>query len=273
MAIPNEYWDFVDNIGGMKGSEKSVLNFLCRKANPKKNYSSWRSVSEMARILCVSERSVKNATKALSDMGLITKQLRKDSSSIYALNLERISQLGGGNICPHKENDVTASTTEEPQHEICKGSICPPYRQYLPDGGAVFAYKNANENVIENVKCTGVHEQVTHCANLSEEILLFWKVIHDHVKETYQADNLPSQPSLEDIEAIEWASGEILLDGDGVNSTNCRMLCFFVDKELGMPRSVLNPIVRLRSAYDAHEWPEMRFGEQFWLFLEDYNPD
>ncbi|EKO3488615.1 helix-turn-helix domain-containing protein [Vibrio fluvialis] len=272
MAIPNEYWDLVDNIGGMKGSEKSVLNFLCRKANPKKNYSSWRSVSEMARILCVSERSVKNATKALSDMGLITKQLRKDSSSIYALNLERISQLGRGNLCPHKEDDVTVNTTEEPQHEICKGSICPPYRQYLPDGGAVFAYKNANENVIENVNTggTGVRKKVTH-ENLSDEIIAFWKAIRTHVRDLYQVERFPSRPSQEDIDAMEWAIDEML--PNGVSDNDCRLLCIYVDDELGEPHSVLNPIVRLRLAYGAHEWPEMRFGEKFWQYMEDYNRD
>lgn len=274
MTIPNVYWDLVDNISGMKGAEKALLVFLCRKANSKENYSSWYSVSEMARMLCISERSVKNATKVLSDMGLITKQRTRDSSSIYTLNLERISQLGRDNICLYQNEEDAAKPTENPQQEIGKGSICPSEGQYLPEGGAVFAYKDVNENVIENVirdtGVTGVHEQVTHCTNLSDEILSFWRVIHAHVKDIYQANHLPSQPSQKDVEAMEWAIGEMLLDGDGVNDNNCRMLCFFVDKELGKPHSVLNPIVRLRDAYDEHEWPEERFGEQFWQFLEDY---
>lgn len=273
MSISTEYWTLVDNISGMKGTEKALLVFLCRKANPKQYYSSWYSVSEMARMLCISERSVKNATKVLSDMRLITKQRTRDSSSIYTLNLERISQLGRASICLYQNEEEAVKPTENSQQEIGKGSICPSEGQYLPEGGAVFAYKEVNERVIERVKytgVTGVHEQVMHCKNLSDEILSFWRVIHDHVKEIYQANNLPSQPSSEDIEAMQWAIGEMLLDGDGVNANNCRMLCFFVDKELGESHGVLNPIVRLRLAYDAHEWPEMRFSEKFWLFIEDY---
>lgn len=264
MTIPNEYWDLVDNIISMKGTEKFVLNFLCRKANPKENYSSWYSVKEMARILCISERSVKSATKALSGMGVITKRLRKDSSSVYTLNLERISQLGRSAILIQEE---AAKTTENGQFEIGRGSMCPPYRQYVPPVGEICAYKNVNENVNENVRSTGVHEQVTHHANFPPEISLFWNVIHDHVREAYQAANLPSQPSSKDIESIEWAIGEMPIS---VNHNNCRMLCYFIDKELGEHRSVLNPIVRLRDAYHAHEWPEMRFSEQFGQFLEDY---
>lgn len=270
MTIPSVYWDFVDNIAGMKGAEKALLVFLCRKANSKENYSSWYSVSEMARMLCISERSVKNATKVLSDMGLITKQRTRDSSSIYTLNLERISQLGRGSICLYQKEDEAAILTDKLQQEIGKGSICPSYGQYLPEGGAVFAYKDVNENVIENeIRSTGVQEQVTHCENLSQDVNSFWRVIHTHVKEVYQVDNLPLQPSLEDVESIEWAIGEMLLDK--VNDKDCRLLCFFVDEDLGEPYSVLNPIVRLRLAYSGHEWPEVRFGERFRQYLEEYD--
>ncbi len=267
MAIPNEYWDFVDNISGMKGSEKSVLNFLCRKANPKQNYSSWYSVSEMARICCLSEMSIKNATKTLSGMGLISKQLRRDSSSIYTLNLERIAQLGRNNICLYQKEDKEAKPTENLQQDIGGDNNCLSYRQILPEGETNTVYKNVNENVNENVRAGG-KEQVTHCKNISDEILSFWKVIHAHVKEVYQADNLPSQPSPKDVDAIEWAINEMLFNN--VNDNNSRVLCFFVDKELGMPHRVLNPILRLRDAFGEHEWPEARFQEQFWQFLEDY---
>ncbi|ELV8682586.1 helix-turn-helix domain-containing protein [Vibrio fluvialis] len=269
MSIPKEYWDWVDNIGGMKGSEKLVLYFLCRKANKNKNYSSWYSVSEMARILCISERSVKNATKALSNMGLITKQSRKDSSSIYTVNLGRIVELGKGNICPYVEDNETANQKELSKTDDCKGSICPTYGQHLPEGGAIFAYKNVIENVIENVITgeTGVRKKVTH-ENLSDEIIAFWKAIRAHVRDVYQVERFPSRPSQEDIDAMEWAIDEML--PNGVNGIDCRLLCFYVDGELGEPHSVLNPIVRLRLAYDAHEWPEMRFGEKFWQYMEDY---
>ncbi|WPK51683.1 helix-turn-helix domain-containing protein [Vibrio fluvialis] len=265
MSIPKEYWDWVDNIGGMKGSEKLVLYFLCRKANKNKNYSSWYSVSEMARILCISERSVKNATKALSNMGLITKQSRKDSSSIYTVNLGRIVELGKGNICPYVEDNETANQKELSKTDDCKGSICPTYGQHLPEGGAIFAYKNVIENVITGE--TGVRKKVTH-ENLSDEIIAFWKAIRAHVRDVYQVERFPSRPSQEDIDAMEWAIDEML--PNGVNDIDCRLLCFYVDGELGEPHSVLNPIVRLRLAYDAHEWPEMRFGEKFWQYIEDY---
>ncbi len=271
MSIPNEYWDCVDNIACMKGSEKLVLFFLCRKANPKKNYSSWRSVPEMARILCISERTVKNATKALSEMGLITKQLRKDSSNIYTINLERISELGRGNICPHQNEDEADKPTESPLLEVGRGNIYPQYRQYLPLGGAIFAYKNVNENVIENVNTggeSGVRKQVTHCNDFSQDINLFWKAIRTHVKDVYQIKKFPLRPSQEDIEAMEWAIGEML--PNGVSDDDCRLLCFYVDNELGKPQSVLNPIVRLRLAYDAHEWSDRRFSEQCWQYIEDH---
>ncbi|MBL4293887.1 helix-turn-helix domain-containing protein [Vibrio fluvialis] len=269
MSIPKEYWDWVDNIGGMKGSEKLVLYFLCRKANKNKNYSSWYSVSEMARILCISERSVKNATKALSNMGLITKQSRKDSSSIYTVNLGRIVELGKGNICPYVEDNETANQKELSKTDDCKGIICPAYGQHLPEGGAIFAYKNVIENVIENVNTgeTGGRKKVTP-ENLSDEIIAFWKAIRAHVRDVYQVERFPSRPSQEDIDAMEWAIDEML--PNGVNDNDCRLLCFYVDDELGEPHSVLNPIVRLRLAYDAHEWPEMRFGEKFWQYMEDY---
>jgi len=270
MSIPNEYWDFVDNIGGMKGTEKHVLTFLCRKANSKGNYSSWYSVSEMARILCISVASVKNATKALSDMGLITKRLRRDSSSIYTLNLERISQLGRANIYPYQNEDEADNPTDKPKQEIGRANNYPPYSQILAGGELNNSYKDVNEYVIENViRSTGVHEQVTHCENFSQDMNSFWSVIHTHVKEVYQVDNLPLQPSSEDVEAIEWAIGEMLLDK--VNDKDCRLLCFFVDEDLGEPYSVLNPIVRLRLAYCGHEWPEVRFGERFRQYLEEYH--
>lgn len=272
MSIPKEYWDWVDNIGGMKGSEKLVLYFLCRKANKNKNYSSWYSVSEMARICCLSEMSIKNATKKLACMGLITKQMRKDSSSIYTVNLERIVELGEDTICPYSDSDESSNPIDKKDTDIGEDKYCPPCRQILSEGETNIVYKNVNENVIENVirdtGVTGVHEQVTHCTNLSDEILSFWRVIHDHVKEIYQANHLPLQPSLEDIEAMEWAIGEML--PNGVNDDDCRLLCFFVDNELGEPQSVLNPIVRLRLAYDAHEWPEMRFSEPCWQYIEDH---
>lgn len=269
MTIPNVYWDFVDNIAGMKGAEKALLVFLCRKANSKENYSSWYSVSEMARMLCISERSVKNATKVLSDLGLITKRRTRDSSSIYTLSLERISQLGRGSICLYQKEDEVAIPTDKPQQEIGKGSICPSDGQYLPEVGAVFAYKNVNENVIENeIRSTGVQEQVPHCENCSQDVNLFWRVIHTHVKEVYQVYNLPLQPSSEDVKAIEWAIGEMLLDI--VSDKDCRLLCFFVDEDLGSPHSVLNPIVRLRLAYCGHEWPEVRFRERFKQYLEEH---
>ncbi|MBY7855447.1 helix-turn-helix domain-containing protein [Vibrio fluvialis] len=269
MSIPNEYWDWVDNIASMKGSEKLVLYFLCRKANSKKNYSSWYSVAEMARILCISERSVKNATKALSNMGLIGKQRTWDSSSIYILNLDRIAELGRGNICPYVEDNETANQKELSKTDDCKGSICPTYGQHLPEGGAIFAYKNVIENVIENVNTgeAGVRKKVTH-ENLSDEIIAFWKAIRAHVRDVYQVGRFPSRPSQEDIEAMEWAIDEML--PNGVSDNDCRLLCIYVDDELGEPHSVLNPIVRLRLAYDAHEWPEMRFGEKFWQYMEDY---
>lgn len=269
MTIPNNYWDLVDNIRNMKGSEKFVLNFLCRKANPKQNYSSWYSVAEMARICCLSEMSIKNATKKLSNMGLITKQLRKDSSSIYTLNLERIAQLGRDNICLYQKEDESVQPTESPKQDIGGDNNYPPYRQILSEAGTNTVYKNVIENVIENVKYSGVRKQVTHCENLPQEIYLFWKVIHEHVREIYQVDNLPTQPSSEDVESIKWAIGEML--GGYLNDNDCRMLCFFVDKELGEPISVLNPIVRLRYTYHAHEWPEMRFSEQFGQYLETIN--
>ncbi|EPZ5901551.1 helix-turn-helix domain-containing protein [Vibrio fluvialis] len=271
MSIPNAYWDLVDNIGGMKGAEKALLVFLCRKANSKENYSSWYSVSEMARMLCISERSVKNATKVLSDMGLITKQRTWDSSSIYTLNLERISQLGRDNICLYQNEEEAAKPTENPQQEIGKGSICLRVGQYLPEGGAVFAYKNVIEDVIENVntgETSGVHDKVTHCNDFSLDLNLFWKAIRTHVRDVYQVERFPSRPSQEDVDAMEWAIGEML--PNGVNDDDCRLLCFFVDNELGEPQSVLNPIVRLRLAYDAHEWPEMRFSEPCWQYIEDH---
>lgn len=268
MSIPNKYWDLVDNIGNMKGSEKFVLNFLCRKANPQKNYSSWYSVSEMARICCLSEMSIKNATKKLSDMRLITKQLRKDSSSIYTVNLGRIVELGEDNICPHKNNDESSNPTETQEQDISKDNNCPPCRQILSEGETVFVYKNVNEDVIENVIYTGVRKQVTHHNVFSQEINLFWKAIRTHVKDIYQVDKLPRQPSQEDVDAMEWAIDEML--PNGVNTNDCRMLCFYVDNELGAPHSVFNPIVRLRLAYDEHEWPEMRFSEQYWQYIEDY---
>ncbi len=271
MSIPNEYWDWVDNIACMKGSEKLVLYFLCRKANSKKNYSSWYSVAEMARILCISERSVKNATKALFNMGLITKQRTWDSSSIYILNLDRIAELGKGNICPYVEDNEAANQKELSKTDDSKGSICPTYGQHLPEGGAIFAYKNVIEDVIENVNTggeSGVHDKVTHCNDFSLDLNLFWKAIRTHVKDVYQVERFPSRPSQEDIDAMEWAIDEML--PNGVSDDDCRLLCFYVDKELGESQGILNPIVRLRLAYGAHEWPEMRFSEQCWQYIEDH---
>lgn len=269
MSIPNPYWDLVDDIGNMKGSEKLVLYFLCRKANPKKNYSSWYSVSEMARILCISVASVKNATKALSDMGLITKQRTKDSSSIYTVNLGRISQLGRANNYPYQNKDEADNPAENPQQEISRANNYPTLSQILAEGGLNNSYKNVIEDVMENVSTgSGVRKQVTHCNNLSQEVNLFWKVIRTYSRETYQVEKLPAQPSQEDIDAMEWAIAEML--PNGVSDNDCRLLCSYVDKELGVPQSVLNPIVRLRLAYDAHEWPEMRFSEQCWQYIEDH---
>ncbi|GAA5647884.1 hypothetical protein [Vibrio proteolyticus] len=268
MSIPNEYWDLVDNISGMKGTEKHVLTFLCRKANPKQNYSSWYSVSEMARINCISVASVKNATKALSDMGLITKKRIKDSSSIYTLNLERISQLGRDNICLNQKEEETANPTENPKQDVGRANNYPSFSQILAEGELNNSYKNVNEDV--NTGGTGVRKKVTH-ENLSDEIIAFWKAIRIHVRDLYQVERFPSRPSQEDIDAMEWAIDEML--PNGVSDNDCRLLCIYVDDELGEPHSVLNPIVRLRLAYGAHEWPEMRFGEKFWQYMEDYNPD
>ncbi|WP_332400352.1 helix-turn-helix domain-containing protein [Vibrio metschnikovii] len=269
MSIPNSHWDLVDNIGHMKGSEKFVLNFLCRKANPKKNYSSWYSVSEMARICCLSEMSIKNATKKLSGMGLITKQLRKDSSSIYTVNLERIAELGKDNICLHNGEEESANPAEMQKNDISKDNNCLPYRQIVSEGGTNIVYKNVNENVTEDVRSTGVRKQVTHRNNnLSQDISLFWQSIRNHVNESYQVNNFPAQPSQKDIDAMEWAIDEIL--PNGASSNDCQLLCFYVDNELGEPQGVLNPIVRLRLAYDQHEWPERRFSDQFWQYIEDH---
>ncbi len=261
MTIPNKYWDCVDNITGMKGSEKFVLNFLCRKANSNKNYSSWYSVSEMARMCCLSKMSIKNATKTLSSMGLITKQRRKDTSSVYILNLERIEQLGKDSISLDKKEEGESLSLENTQYITDGENICPSQRQLLSEGGTNTIYKNVNENVIENAIYTGVCKQVTHSKKLSEEVNSFWQVIHDHVRESYKEKNLPQKPSFKDVEAIEWAIDEML--SHKASNTECRMLCSFVDEELGMPQSVFNPIVRLRDAYQAHEWPEQRFIEQF----------
>lgn len=139
----------------------------------------------------------------------------------------------------------------------------------MSEGGTNNVYKNVNEDVIENeIRSTGVQEQIPHCENLSQDANSFWRVIHTHVKEVYQVDNLPLQPSSEDVEAIEWAIGEMLLDR--VSDKGCRLLCFFVDEDLGVPHSVLNPIVRLRLAYYGHEWPEVRFRERFRQYLEEH---
>lgn len=269
MSIPNEYWDWVDNIACMKGSEKLVLYFLCRKANSKKNYSSWYSVAEMARILCISVASVKNATKALADMGLITKQRTKDSSSVYTLNLERIAELGRANIYPYQNEDEASKPAKNSLQDIGRANNYPTLSQILAEGGLNTSYKNVTENVIENVNTgeAGVRKKVTH-ENLSDEIIAFWKAIRAHVRDVYQVERFPSRPSQEDIDAMEWAIDEML--PNGVSDNDCRLLCIYVDDELGEPHSVLNPIVRLRLAYDAHEWPEMRFGEKFWQYIEDY---
>lgn len=268
MSIPNKYWDWVDNIGDMKGSEKFVLNFLCRKANPNKNYSSWYRVSEMARICCLSEMSIKNATKKLSEMKLITKQLRKDSSSVYTIVLDRIEELGRENNCPYNNTDDVANPIETGDVQNGGYSIYPSCGQILSVGGTNIVYKNVSEYVTEDVKPgAGVRKKVTH-ENLSDEIIAFWKAIRAHVRDVYQVERFPSRPSQEDIDAMEWAIDEML--PNGVSDEDCRLLCIYVDDELGEPHSVLNPIVRLRLAYDAHEWPEMRFGEKFWQYIEDY---
>ncbi|EOV1093412.1 helix-turn-helix domain-containing protein [Vibrio fluvialis] len=271
MSIPKEYWDWVDNIGDMKGSEKLVLYFLCRKANKNKNYSSWYSVSEMARICCLSEMSIKNATKKLSNIGLITKQSRKDSSSIYTVNLGRIVELGRDKYCPHHNNDEPDNPIEKKETDFGEDKYCTQYRQILSEGGTNIVYKNVIEDVIENVNTggeSGVHDKVTHCNDFSLDLNLFWKAIRTHVRDVYQVEKFPSRPSQEDIDAMEWAIDEML--PNGVSNEDCRLLCFYVDKELGEPQSMLNPIARLRLAYDAHEWSERRFSEPCWQYIEDH---
>lgn len=248
MTIPSEHWEHVDNISDMKGSEKSLLSFLCRKANPKKNYSSWYSVSEMARILCISEKTVKRSSSGLERMGLITKKKRKDSSSVYVVNLTEIQEQAVNN-------------------EIGKGHYDPSLGSNCPSVGVTMTYKNVIENVNENV-ITGGAFASQETPDINSRTLALYKSIKLFVANRY-IQKLPKDPSCEDIEAIEWANEFFELESLGLEITS---LCEFAIKELGEPERILNPIVRLSHAYDALEAErgEMEANNRFRYGFECY---
>lgn len=243
MTIPNEYWDYVDDIGDLKSSEKSLLSFLCRKANPKKNWASWYSVAEMARRLCMSEKSAKNGTKELSNRGLIEKYRRKDSSSVYVVNLPEIKRQAVNN--PNG-----------------KGNYCPYEGQLLPEGGEIIAHKNEIENEIENV-ITGGQTAAHFGPNINSKILTYYHSIKLFVAQRHNR-LLPKEPSWEDVEAIEWAVEFFNLEFDGIET---RKVCEFAIQELGEPEKILNPLVRLKMAYDE-TGNDQRFTYKFDEFLE-----
>lgn len=232
MTIPNECWDCVDNIEDMKAPEKSVLTFLCRKANPKENYSSWYSVSEMARILCMSESSIKRATSFLNKRGLIFKQRRTDTSSVYVVNLSQIVNQGVDN-------------------KNGKGQTDPTLRSERPHPQVTVTYKDVNENVNEDDITGGFPTEKPINGNGDPNIDLFCLNAHQAVKDFIHKRHCKlifEQPESLEAEAYKWADDFFALNG---SSRAFEFLCHFAEKELGPPTRLLNPVVRLLNAYES----------------------
>lgn len=234
MPIPSNDWDCVDNIDGMKATEKALLTFLCRKANSKENYSSWYSVSEMARILCMSEKTIKRSTSSLEKLGLISKQRRRDTSSVYTVDLLEIRKQGVDN-------------------QIGKGQIDPRVGSLCPEGGVKLTYKDVIENVKENV-ITGGHSIERPDSN-SQDLKIDYGEAEEHQAVidfvfAKHGRNLSGTPSEREKESYEWANEFYDLD---MSYGAFEFLCHFSIKELGEPHSILNPIVRLREAFEALE--------------------
>ncbi|EHV5554570.1 helix-turn-helix domain-containing protein [Vibrio parahaemolyticus] len=261
---------------------KLVLIKLADNANDQGEC--WPSYQYIADICEISKRSAVNHIQSLEEMGLLHREHRigknGQSSNVYHLTLDN-----GEVIAKSKKSEPTKSTktSENRKKPVPKtgstqnGSSTKNYHdpvQPLHGGGAMVALRGGEmvaprishslEPVNESIQ--GIEKQVFDTSNLDNKILSTWKNIQNHIENEY--GTWLHTPSQKDIDSIEWALSEPdVLDvwDEGVFTA----FCYVVEKQLGKPDKVLNPLQRAMAATHESGIPEFRWKE----LLDEYEAE